>query len=48
MQFIFDSVFKGSKHVGREIEVARFLSESLLLAVSLARVEVPSGPWLRK
>ncbi len=44
MQLIFDTVFKGSKHSARTLEVARYLSEDTILAVSSAVIEVPRGP----
>jgi hypothetical protein len=44
MQFIFDDRFKGSRHRERHLEVARFLAPDLLLVVSSAAIQVPSGP----
>jgi uncharacterized protein (TIGR02246 family) len=44
MQLIFDGIFKGSVHVGREIEVARYLAPDTILVVSSARIAVPAGP----
>lgn len=44
MQFIFDGIFKGSRHVGRELEIARYLAPDTILVVSSARIAVPAGP----
>jgi uncharacterized protein (TIGR02246 family) len=44
MQLIFDTIFKGSRHAQRDLEIAYFLSPDTVLAVSAARVEVPAGP----
>ena len=44
MQLIFDGLFKGSRHAGRELEMARYLSPDTILIVSSSRVAVPSGP----
>jgi uncharacterized protein (TIGR02246 family) len=44
MQLIFDGIFKGSRHVGREVEVARYLAPDTILVVSTAIIAVPTGP----
>lgn len=44
MQAIFDTIFKGSVHRSRTLESVRELSADILVAVSSARVDVPSGP----
>jgi len=44
MQFILNSVFKGSVHRSRTLELARFLSDSLILVVSSSVIDVPAGP----
>jgi uncharacterized protein (TIGR02246 family) len=44
MQHIFDTVFKGSRHGQRELEEARFLAPGVVLAISSATVEIPTGP----
>lgn len=44
MQLIFDTIFKGSTHRERTLEMTRTLSQGLILAVSSATVDVPSGP----
>lgn len=44
MQAIFDSIFKGSRHVARHLEIARRLDESSILVVSSTRIIVPAGP----
>jgi uncharacterized protein (TIGR02246 family) len=44
MQSIFGTIFKGSAHRSRTLEIVRYLSTDTILAVSSAHVEVPSGP----
>jgi uncharacterized protein (TIGR02246 family) len=44
MQAIFDTLFKGSVHRSRTLESVRNLSADIIVAVSSARVDVPSGP----
>ena len=44
MQHIFQTIFKGSRHGRRELEQARFVAETVVLAISSATVEVPQGP----
>src|SRR5688572_29648855 len=43
IQFIFDGIFKGSRHQGRVIEVARYLAPDRILVVSAANLSVPTG-----
>jgi uncharacterized protein (TIGR02246 family) len=44
MQNILSTIFKGSRHRSRSLEVARFLTDGIVLAVSSAIVDVPAGP----
>jgi uncharacterized protein (TIGR02246 family) len=44
MQFIFDGIFKGSKHVERNLEIARYLDEGTILVVTSSVIAVPQGP----
>ena len=44
MQFIFDGIFKGSKHVERKLEIARYLDEGTILVVTSSVIAVPQGP----
>jgi uncharacterized protein (TIGR02246 family) len=44
MQFIFDGLFKGSKHKSRSIEFARFVSDDAIIALSTVAVSVSNGP----
>lgn len=43
-QFIFGTIFKGSEHRHRQLELARFLADGVVLAISSAIVGVPGGP----
>jgi uncharacterized protein (TIGR02246 family) len=45
MQHIFDTIFAGSRHLGRQLDQARFLTDGVVLAISAATVAVPSGPF---
>lgn len=44
IQSIFDTIFKGSTHRSRKLEMARFLSPDTILALSSNEVAVPAGP----
>jgi uncharacterized protein (TIGR02246 family) len=44
MNTIFQTIFKGSKHKERNLEMARHLTDDIILAVSSATVTVTSGP----
>ncbi len=44
MQFIFDGIFKGSRHVERNLEIARHLDEATILVVTSSLIAVPQGP----
>ena len=44
MQFIFDGIFKGSRHVERNLEIARRLDEGTILVVTSSLIAVPQGP----
>lgn len=44
MQFIFDGIFKGSRHVERNLEIARQLDEGTILVVTSSLIAVPQGP----
>jgi uncharacterized protein (TIGR02246 family) len=44
MRQIFDTVFKGSVHRSRTLELVRNLTDDTILAVSSAVIDVPSGP----
>jgi uncharacterized protein (TIGR02246 family) len=44
MQHIFDTIFQGSRHRRRQLEEARFLAADVVLAISSATVEIPTGP----
>lgn len=44
MQFIFDGIFKGSRHVARTLEIARHLDGDTVLVVTSSVVAVPAGP----
>jgi uncharacterized protein (TIGR02246 family) len=44
MQSIFDTIFKGSRHRERILELSHFISDDALLVVSSAHVDVPAGP----
>lgn len=44
MQFIFDGIFKGSRHVSRTLEIARHLDDDAVLVVTSSVVAVPAGP----
>lgn len=44
MQFIFDGIFKGSRHVERNLEIARHLDEGTILVVTSSLIAVPQGP----
>ena len=44
MQSIFDTIFKGSTHQSRNLEMARYLSEDTILVLSSSVVAVPGGP----
>lgn len=44
MRSIFETVFKGSTHRSRNLELARHLDDDVILAVSSAEIDVPAGP----
>jgi uncharacterized protein (TIGR02246 family) len=44
MRSIFDTIFKGSTHRARRLEMARYLSPDTILALSSSEVAVPAGP----
>jgi uncharacterized protein (TIGR02246 family) len=44
MQFIFDGIFRGSTHRARTLEYTTEVTDGVVLAVSLAEVDVPTGP----
>jgi uncharacterized protein (TIGR02246 family) len=44
MQSIFDTIFTGSRHRQRTLEIAYLVSDDALLVVSSASVDVPHGP----
>lgn len=44
LQGMFSSVFKGSIHRARTLEMAQLLSDSIVLVVSSAIIDVPAGP----
>ncbi len=44
MQSIFDTIFKGSVHRSRTLESVRNLGDDVIVAISSARVDVPTGP----
>ena len=44
MLSIFDTIFKGSTHQSRDLEMARYLGPDTILALSSSVVAVPSGP----
>ena len=41
---IFDTIFKGSTHRSRKLEMARYLSPDTIIALSSAEIAVPAGP----
>lgn len=41
---IFDTIFNGSTHRSRKLEMARYLSPDTILALSSNEVAVPAGP----
>jgi len=44
MQSIFNTIFKGSTHRARNLEIARYLAPDTIIVLSSTRVEVPTGP----
>lgn len=44
MQSIFSTVFKGSVHRSRTLEMARYLADSIIIVVSSSVIDVPAGP----
>jgi uncharacterized protein (TIGR02246 family) len=44
MQSIFETVFKGSTHRSRKLEMARYLSQDAIIALSSSGVAVSAGP----
>ena len=44
IQSIFDTIYKGSTHRSRRLEMARYLSPDTILALSSNEIAVPAGP----
>ena len=44
MQFIFDGIFRGSKHLERNLEIARAIGDGTILVVTSSVIDVPQGP----
>jgi len=44
LQSIFSTVFKGSVHRSRTLEMARYLADSLIIVLSSSVIDVPTGP----
>lgn len=43
-QAIFSTVFKGSTHRSRTLELARYLGDGMIIVVSSSVIDVPAGP----
>lgn len=44
MQSIFGTVFRGSTHRSRTLELARYLADGIIIVVSSSVIDVPAGP----
>ncbi len=44
---IFDTIYKGSTHRSRSLEMARYLNSDAILVLSSNNIAVPAGRWHR-